>query len=87
MMDKLLSLVKFGEANNHEILGNVAVITAAFLVVIFFAMLNCAPCGKFVQYALSRVGIDMYSVASFNSQDRAARLLRHQHLPLPKCRT
>ena len=45
-MDKLLSLIKFGEANNHEILGNIAVITASFLVIIFFAMLNCTPCGE-----------------------------------------
>lgn len=40
-----MNLIKFGEANNHEILGNIAVITACFLVVVFFGMLNCNCCG------------------------------------------
>ena len=48
MMDKLLEIVKFGEANNHEILGNISVITAAFLVIVFFAMLNSNCCGKYI---------------------------------------
>jgi len=45
-MDQLMNLIKFGEANNHEILGNIAVITASFLVVVFFGMLNCNCCGS-----------------------------------------
>jgi len=52
-LDQLLNIVKFGEANNHEILGNVSVITAAFLVVMFFAMLNCNTCGNiFCRYII-----------------------------------
>ena len=44
IMDKvqeLCKLVKFGEADDKEILGNIAVLTTVILFVLLFTTLNC----------------------------------------------
>jgi hypothetical protein len=51
-LQKAFSLIKFGQADNKEIIGNVAIITAACLFVIFFVMLNTTHFGKLYKYVI-----------------------------------